>query len=132
MSARRPQLAALRDPSTAIRSSHENHDSINSHHRVSPCGAGAQGAGTVVSGYVNKSPGGIYLDGFGNLLAIDGTSGASALYVYSGCPSACKSHGPFSLATKGQVLYGSLNLGETRFMAVNTDGEIDVYQYDGT
>lgn len=94
---------------------------------------GATGPGIVLGGYVNRGPGGLYFDGFGNLLAIDSNAiGGPALYVYSGCPSACHAHGPFSLGAGKNVAYGSLGNGETRFMALNENGSIDVYQYNGT
>lgn len=87
----------------------------------------ATGSGTVLKGYVNHGAGGLYFDGLGDLLAIDAAS--AALYVYTGCPSACKAHGPFPFASSG-VAYGSLGRGETRFMTVSLFGKIDVYQYN--
>lgn len=86
--------------------------------------------GTALGGYSARFGGGIYFDGFGSLLSIDGSTAGSSLTVYSGCPSACKAHGPFPLH-EGGVLYGSLNQGDTRFMTVSQFGDIDVYQYNG-
>lgn len=90
-----------------------------------------RGAGAVLSGYVNRTAGGIFFDGFGDLLAIDATYGADALYVYTGCPYGCTAHGPFPISTYGVVYSGSLNAGETRFMSVSSSGSIDVFQYNG-
>ncbi|MBV8531874.1 MAG: hypothetical protein JO104_11185 [Candidatus Eremiobacteraeota bacterium] len=94
---------------------------------------GASGSGALLSGYVNKGPGGLYFDGFGNLLSIDsaGNGAGPVLYVYSGCPTACKAHGPFGLGFYDKITYGSLGNGETTFMALNQNGSIDVYRYDG-
>lgn len=95
--------------------------------------ANGTGPGVALGGYVNQHGGGIYFDGFGNLLAIDAAVGSNpgSLYVYSGCPSACTAHGPFPLHSG--AFYGSLGNGETRFMTISaTAAQIDVYQYNGT
>lgn len=87
----------------------------------------AKGVGTILNGFTNQYCGGITFDGFGNLISLDGTQ----LWVYSGCPNACKAHGPFALY-KGGGTYGSLGNGETTFMVMsNLYRTIDVYRYDG-
>lgn len=90
----------------------------------------ATGPGVALSGFIDTVGGGIYLDGFGNLLSIDDTGSTASLIVYSGCPSACQAHGPFPLRPNTE--YGSLSSDKTRFMTVSTDGTIDVYQYNAT
>ena len=93
--------------------------------------AAGEQIGTILGGFANFGAGGIYFDGFGDLLALDPAQ--SALYVYTGCPAACTAHGPFHTASPScQPWYGSLNRDDSRFMvACLGDGEIEVYQYNG-
>lgn len=88
---------------------------------------GAVGNGTILSGYVNRGPGGVYFDAAHNLLAID--SGSQAVYLYTGCPSACTAQGPFPLV--GSALYGTLANGNSEFVTMEFGGVIDVYAYHG-
>lgn len=91
----------------------------------------ARGGGTLLSGYVNGNCGGLYFDGLGDLLSIGWTVHGAVLDVYTGCPSNCVDHGPFSLGND-PIQYGSLGNGETRFMVVDPlAAKIDVYQYNG-
>jgi len=100
----------------------------SSHARLVEFAHGA-GGGTLLGGYVNSSYGGLFFDGAGNLGAIDAFK--PALYVYSGCPSACHAHGPFPLF--GGAIFGHLDATGKYFLAADyPNGQIDVYLYRGT
>lgn len=93
---------------------------------------GAAGSGNRLRAYRNGSPGGLTFDTHGRLLALDTfAAGSGALWVYSGCPSHCKAHGPFSL--HGESVFGKLDASETYFAAADFEyGQVDVYRYRGT
>jgi hypothetical protein len=90
------------------------------------------GSGTVIKSYRNKWPGGLEVDRAGNLLAFDTfAKNAGALFVYTGCPSQCKAHGPFPL--KGESVYGKVNPKSNLLMVGDFEyGKVDVYRYRGT
>ena len=97
---------------------------------------GCTGPGQVASGFKNSSFGGLALDKYGNLLAIDYEgAGTGELWVYSGCDPACSVvGGPFAL--RGNPLFASLNakgdtLAVTDFAFPYT-GIVDVYKYAPT
>jgi hypothetical protein len=90
--------------------------------------AAGTGSGTFLN-FVNSSPGGLDIDKHGNVVAFDPR--ASAVYVYSGCPSDCTAHGPFGL--QGESIYGKLNRKGTELVAADGgNNEVDVYAYHGT
>jgi hypothetical protein len=88
-----------------------------------------KGKGVAIKAYRNSTPGGLQVDDKNQLLALD-TFG-HALWVYTGCPSACRAHGPFAL--KGESVYGKLNDKLGVFEAADAEyGQVDVYKYAGT
>lgn len=92
---------------------------------------GGAGGGSVVKTYRNTSPGGLDVDKNGKLLALDTFAGGhGALWVYSGCATRCKPHGPFAL--QGESVFGKVNAKGTIFEAADFEyGQIDVYRYNG-
>jgi hypothetical protein len=88
-----------------------------------------KGKGVAIKAYRNSTPGGLQVDDKNQLLALD-TFG-HALWVYTGCPTACRAHGPFAL--KGESVYGKLNDKLGVFEAADAEyGQVDVYKYAGT
>ncbi len=86
------------------------------------------GPGVRIAAYHNSSPGGLEIDGNGNILAFDTSAGA--LWIYSGCPSKCSAHGPFAL--KGQSVYGRVNAPDSTLEVADFEyGQVDVYKYAG-
>ncbi|HLY01572.1 MAG TPA: hypothetical protein VKR56_03660 [Candidatus Cybelea sp.] len=93
--------------------------------------AGCAGPGVEATGYGVTTEGGIDVDNYGHLVALDAAAGGTgALYVYSGCKPACTlAGGPFPL--HGEAVYGHFGKnGSGQFVTGDfADGEIDVYQY---
>jgi hypothetical protein len=92
---------------------------------------GGVGPGVAVSGFMNRTPGGLEFDSAGNLLSIDWES--AVLWVYSGCPE-CVAHGPFPLyGPQLSTRFGRLTPDGAQFESADaTNGEVDVYAYNGT
>jgi hypothetical protein len=90
------------------------------------------GRGKQITAYRSAVPGGLDLDANGNLVALDSTFSAPAVYVYTGCPSKCHAHGPFALKGEG-IHFIKLNKMGTQFQVGDyVNEQVDVYQYGGT
>ena len=90
--------------------------------------AGCAGPGVAATGYVNAAVGGIDVDGFGHLLAIDPSEG---LYVYNGCNPGCGLlYGPLPMIGAADFGHaGKVQAKSEIFVAADYAlGQIDVYK----
>lgn len=87
---------------------------------------GCAGPGKAATGFENQRAGGLFIDGKGNLGAIDF---AGRLYVYKGCnPKCALIGGPFGL--QGVSYFGNLNAAGTQLAVGDYEnGSVDVYDY---
>ena len=90
---------------------------------------GCAGSGQTATGFENQHAGGLFIDGKGNLGAIDF---GGALYVYKGCNPKCTLiGGPFAL--QGASLFGNLNAtGSQLAVGDYANGSVDVYDYSAS
>ncbi|MBV9719360.1 MAG: hypothetical protein JOZ77_08570 [Candidatus Eremiobacteraeota bacterium] len=94
--------------------------------------ARGRGHGIRITAYQNFEPGGLDIDHSGNIVTLD-TGGPPAVWVYSGCPSACVAHGPFPLKSAAFGTYARVNRADSTLQVADIPySQVDVYAYAGT
>jgi hypothetical protein len=89
------------------------------------------GSGQSSTGFENKSPGGLDIDKYGNLISVDLSQGGG-FFVYKGCRPACTLVGGL-FPDEGASDYGHVNRKSTEFATADYQyGQVDVYKYTPT
>jgi hypothetical protein len=89
--------------------------------------AKCKGGGVAATGFLNKSPGALDMDGDGNLVSLDGVH----VIVYAGCNPSCTLLGRHALHCCATT--GRLNEKSTAIATINyVTNQVDVYRYSAT